>query len=579
MTSRITSIVLAIAGLLAFADQKSQYDAEAPKTIVELQQFRQSASIGITARGKEGTATLVNLNPTIGIWYLLTVAWKDGTPGQAWHLENPAPHQSSVLLDEKYAAGVVIVTKDNHYSCDLFRAGTLEQGKASPLIYYPLCGGRLYLRNGGKGHRTTLEKTTEFLREQVPGGESLIVLFHHLMADRYRETGALQVGKQSAPQPRRGLTPDECPAAAEIGPEYAGRQVVASSLGIELEGGQEKSGMTAGAWYAALSNPGICVSILQPNFIAPAILRSYKTLVNDLDRVEASSLAYLVAFDLDRFDLGYALGTEHPEVGWSARATGPMKNPLLPGPDGIGAIAPLVSTGLVRPDNDRKTVATFTAGFKRTHGAFRSGELALRNHASHYGFIENGVVFSKLQPGLATVFVLDDGSVDMRTWTEADNKLLGRARHARQNGVPLVESGAPGGLVARWGAGNWSGSENEKLRTIRAGLAIGKIHGKRFLIYAVFSDATPSAMARVFQAYQVNYAMLLDMNALEHTYLAVYRRSGSDLAVDHVLRGMNQQDKSASGENVPRFLGYPDNRDFFYVMRRGTEEVAGGVKP
>ena len=27
-------------------------------------------------------------------------------------------------------------------------------------------------------------------------------------------------------------------------------------------------------------------------------------------------------------------------------------------------------------------------------------------------------------------------------------------------------------------------------------------------------------------------------------------------------------DKSASGELVPRFLGFPDNRDFFYVMRR-----------
>jgi len=26
-------------------------------------------------------------------------------------------------------------------------------------------------------------------------------------------------------------------------------------------------------------------------------------------------------------------------------------------------------------------------------------------------------------------------------------------------------------------------------------------------------------MARVFQAYQCGYAMLLDMNALEHTYL------------------------------------------------------------
>jgi hypothetical protein len=167
----------------------------------------------------------------------------------------------------------------------------------------------------------------------------------------------------------------------------------------------------------------------------------------------------------------------------------------------------------------------------------------------------------------------------MKTWMEADNQLLARIRHARQNGVPLVEfddatqSPVPGGLVSHWGAGNWSGSEDQRLRTIRAGAALQMSHGKRFLIYAVFSDTTPSAMARVFQAYRCHYAMLLDMNALEHTYMAVYRRSGSEMSVDHLLKGMSQLDKSVSGEIVPRFLGYPDNRDFFYVMLRGAKEV------
>jgi len=245
----------------------------------------------------------------------------------------------------------------------------------------------------------------------------------------------------------------------------------------------------------------------------------------------------------------------------------------MPGPDGIGSIAPLVSTGLISPENGRRTVATFTGGFKRSHGAFRSGDLALENHGSHYGFIENGVVFSKLQPGLATIFMPNDGSIEIKTWTEADNSLLAGIRFARQNGVPLIESGVPGRLVARWGPGNWSGSEDEKLRTIRAGAGMQQSGGKRFLIYAVFSDATPSAMARVFQAYQCNYAMLTDMNALEHTYLAVYRRSGSEMSVDHLLTGMSVLDKSVSGEVVPRFLGFPDNRDFFYVMRKTAKEI------
>jgi hypothetical protein len=262
-----------------------------------------------------------------------------------------------------------------------------------------------------------------------------------------------------------------------------------------------------------------------------------------------------------------------------------VKDPKLPGPDGIGNIAPLVSTGLIPPEDGRNTVASFTAGFKRDHGAFRYGELALKNHASHYGFIQEGVVFSKLQPGLATVFVLDEGSVQMKTWQESDNGFLGRIRHARQSGVPLVEydestrSTVPGRLVTQWGPGNWSGSENDKLRTIRGGAAMQTSasaggHSRRFLVYTVFSDATPSAMARVFQAYQFNYGMLMDMNALEHTYLALYRRSGNELTVDHLLSGMSVLDKaSPSGVVVPRFLGYPDNRDFFYVTRRNAKEA------
>jgi hypothetical protein len=196
------------------------------------------------------------------------------------------------------------------------------------------------------------------------------------------------------------------------------------------------------------------------------------------------------------------------------------------------------------------------------------------NHGSHYGFVENGVMFSKLQPQLATVFVLDDGSVHMKTWEAADSALLPRIRHARQNGVPLVEfdersqSTVPGRWVNQWGPGNWSGSEDMKLRTLRAAAALQWNGRKQFLIYAVFSDATPSAMARVFQAYRSRYALHLDMNALEHSYLALYHRTESQLFVEYLIEGMREVDETTSGGTVPRFLGYPDNRDFFFVTRR-----------
>jgi len=557
-------------------NQLKEYEADVPKTILELQQFRQVNSIHIEREGREGTATLVNLNPAINAWYLLELRWNSGAPDVAYHLENADPRARRLLLDEKYPSSLWILDGNHRYSCDLFGTGTanaLEQGQASPLVFYPLCEGRIYLRNAATGHRTTLEAATEFLRERVWGGEKIISLGHILMGDTHRETGKIE----PEVQPARGARPEpgDLPLDALIDAKFADRMLASANLGIDLEG-PARTGLTPGVWYTVSGNPAVYVSILQPNLIDPVILKSHTTTVNNLDGAEASALCYLVAFDLDRFELGYALGTEHPKVGWSDHIPGQMRDPKLPGPDGIGSFSPLIATGLLSPVDAGETVATFTGGFKRTHGAFKYGDLALRNHGSHYGFIENGVVFSKLQPGLATVFVLDDGSLGMKTWTDADNALLGRIRHARQNGVPVIESGDPGSLVNRWGPGNWSGSEEMKLRTMRSGVALQKNHGKRFLIYAVFSDATPSAMARIFQAYRCDYAMLLDMNALEHTYLALYRRSESQMFVDHLLKGMSVLEKDSAGEIVPRFLGYADNRDFFYVMRRPS---ASGTKP
>ena len=558
-------------------NQVKDYAAEIPKTILELQQFRQSHSIQIKSTGgRQGVATLINLNPAINAWFLLRVTWKDSSSDLTVHLENPKPNTRKLLLDEKYSAGLVVADGKDRYFCDLFAGAALDQAKASQQIFESLCEGRVYVRNVATGHRTTLEATTEFLREHVWGGEKIIALGHILMGDLHRETGKFE-GEAPAATGAKAAG-GALPLPALIDAKYADRLLTSGNLGIGLEG-SERTGMTPGAWYATSGNSGVYVSILQPNLIDPVILQSYKTTVNNLDSVEASALSYLIAFDLDQFELGYALGTEHPRVEWSDHMPEQMRNPTLPGPDGIGNIKPLIATGLVSPEDARKTVATFTGGFKRTHGAFKYGELALKNHGSHYGFIENGVVFSKLQPGLATILVLDDGSIEMKTWAAADNTLPARINHARQNGVPLIEFdeasglGVPGQLVGRWGPGNWSGSQDKKLRTMRSGTALQTNHGKHFLIYAVFSDATPSAMARIFQAYRCDYAMLLDMNALEHTYLALYRRSGPQMFVDHLLKGMSEVDKSAAGEVVPRFLGYPDTRDFFYLMRRNPKEV------
>ena len=95
------------------------------------------------------------------------------------------------------------------------------------------------------------------------------------------------------------------------------------------------------------------------------------------------------------------------------------------------------------------------------------------------------------------------------------------------------------------------------------------VEGRQFLIYAYFSTATPSAMARTFQAYQCDYAMLLDMNSQEHTYMALYihgEDGGDEMDVQHLVSGMAGADPDNGA--TARFVGAPDNRDFFYLLRR-----------
>jgi hypothetical protein len=163
--------------------------------------------------------------------------------------------------------------------------------------------------------------------------------------------------------------------------------------------------------------------------------------------------------------------------------------------------------------------------------------------------------------------------VEMRNWRADDAPGVARLRHARQNGVALVEPGpdgqpAAGRWVTQWGAGNWSGSPGEQLRTLRAGACLLEHEGRRFLVYGYFSSATPGTMAQVFLAYGCRHAMHLDMNALEHTYLALYPRSGERLGVEHLVPGMAVLDKTLGAALLPRFLGFADDRDFFYLTRK-----------
>ncbi len=541
------------------AAQRAAYDAVRAKTILDLQPFRTTVTATDEAAGLE--ITLIDLSPKVGAWFLLQTRAGAKQAPVSYHLENPEPGTRQVTLDLNGPALLV-----DGVRCRPWADQTLLKAHQTGLGYAPICDGKLYLRNKISGARTTLEATAEFLRDNVWGGENIV----RFVRDNFFKDSQLETG-DAVGQIATGPAAGPSPMLTNFAPGE--RPVISTLLDMAIEGGDPKR-MAVGAWYPVTGVPGVFASTFQPRYVADAVMQGPGT-ANRLDGVEARATGYMIGFDMGQFDIGYAVGTDHPSLGWSPRPPWNVRPKGLPGPDGVSRPDPLVMLGMVNPEIANKAVATFTAGFKRQHGAFKYGDMAGFNYGHHYGFVEKGVVLSKLWPGLSTLFELTDGSVHMKTWTAADDALLPQIRFARQNGVPILETdpatgmGIPGDRVTKWGPGNWSGSAKAELRTLRAGACMARAQGTRYLIYGYFSTATPSAMARTFQAYGCDYAMLLDMNALEHTYLAVYARQGGQVHVEHLVPGMALiEKKMRDGTILPRFIGFADNRDLFYLTRK-----------
>lgn len=546
------------------------------RTIIDLQRSSRSSTIALPGDdGTPGSATLIDLNPEFGAWYLLKIRFSEAGPEYGFNLESAYPDRIRIGLEAKYPNGVVILEGDKATPCPLF-----DKGHRAPLLdslksqnaFSSLCENKIFTRNKVDGRKTTKEWVSEFLRDNVWGGEEVTTFVkERFFKDKFLIAGDLEKAKTASKTQQNA---DKAPRAARIAP--ASREVLlpSTSLGLSIAGEDGNKKMVPGQWYELKTHDGIYVSSIETSLVDPEILAKHKTLVNRLDNTEDNAVIYLVAFDLSEFRMGFTMGTDHPRIDWSPRVIDEVRDRTSGGPDGIANWAPLITTGMINPVLHDEVVATFTGGFKRDHGAMRWGALAYKNKGTHYGFVENGVIFSRLNPGLATLFMTRSGQVEMRTWEESDGELETKLLFARQNGVPIIEwdnasqSGIPGKLVRQWGPGNWSGSEDSKLRTLRAGTCLLETDTRRFLVYGYFSSATPSAMAQAFHAYGCRYAMHMDMNALEHTYLAIYAREGKQLSVEHLINGMNVLDKQFKNQTVPRFIGFPDNRDFFYLYRK-----------
>ena len=156
--------------------QAQAYSAEVPKGIVDLQQFRRTQSLEVAGPGgRKGVATLVNLNPVVNAWYLLTLRWTDGT-ALSYHLENAVPQTQELVLDPGSPAGPMVLSGAERAGCDLWSSAALDDAARRDMPFVPLCGGTLYLRNPVQGHRTDVEAVADFLRDHVWGGESIVGL-------------------------------------------------------------------------------------------------------------------------------------------------------------------------------------------------------------------------------------------------------------------------------------------------------------------------------------------------------------------------------------------------------------------
>ena len=445
----------------------------------------------------------------------------------------PGPRRPAHL---SLAADGLLITDagaDHHLRPVVGRALRARAARAPPALpYAPLCDGRLLPAQPGRrpshrpgaGHRVPARPRLGRRGDRRLRARPAVPRRLSRARARRRRQPPPARGHRGAPA-RRRLERRLRPIAAVV-PEHLGIEVAGAT------GGQ----LVLGRWYrGARRCPASIVSVIEPQAVSGAILDELSRAREPPGRRRGHRRSTIWSPSIStQFDLGFALGTDHPRVGWSPRPPEAVRDAGLPGPDGIDTIAPLVTNGMVSPalvERHRRDLHRRLQARARRLQVRRSRRhaTAAATTASSRRAWSSASCSRALRPCTCST----TAAVDMKTWS-AGRRPAARARSATRartacrwsSPIPRPARPRPAPWSPSWGPGNWSGSAAGELRALRAGACLQESGGRRFLIYGWFSTATPSAMARVFQAYGCRYAMLLDMNALEHTYLAALRAQG-----------------------------------------------------
>lgn len=515
------------------------------KDVMAFQTFAESTKI----ETPNSQIELYNLNPWINKWFILKT---HNSNTQIFHLENVLAENSLILS----TSGIIIRdTKTNiEKECVLWDAKNdirklnLNTYK-NP--YYPICEGLIYVRLNRSS--TTELSSTEWMTEKlrkISFGEDLINFVKPLIVARQAEAA----GQRDVASSPKDLEVKDLLGASIKVTNNTTPVAVNHHLGISLK--LNEPYLRYGQWYKIGAHEDIYVSLMLPGLVDTDLIKEFPRETTQIQESEKDKLIYLTSYDLSKFGISYVNGTDYPGVGRSPFDKSQKQV--------VENLNPLVMVGSVPPYKLNDTVGVFIGGYKRSHSFFKYG----KHQGKYYGYIENGVVISPLEAGLATFYATKNGEIDIIKWP--DNKteqesLLKEIVSARQNGILIVDSYKPGESLLSWGNGNWSGDVNGNLKTLRSAVCIQKNNGKKHLIFAAFTAATPNTMAHVFRAYKCENAMQLDMNAYMYLHNAIISYDENHNVKAEYLHTEMEYPK---GIKKPRFVMDNNNRDFFYVYKK-----------
>lgn len=569
------SVLCSILSSFAFGEEKSVY------TLSTL-----SGSSGRTL------ITLINLNPSIGKWYLLKldanfkykpknldentiqspidtnllVAPPSAEPDNksekiqesfVFHLEMRDREKKLEITEP--GLNIIDTKRIEHqlYSCDLwsqnFDLRQIDFSKhKNP--YFSLCNGEIYLRlrRPSDTKLSLTEWGTDLLRE-TNFGEGLINSIKPLIVGFSAEDA--KVHESVSMQSPAFISEDSSfSMPMDILKNDLKESIDGSNLGIELKKASDSEFKVA-KWYQSLLYPGVFVSLYTPHLLPKDILESFAARTFSLNEIEKDKLVYAISYPLSQYTVRFISGTEQLPIDEKAI-------------DGLAK--DFVPIGTIPPYDVASSAGVFIGGFKQRHGVILEGPLKGRS----YGFIQSGVELQKMSPGLATLYSKKDGTTDIIAWPEgalAEDFKNQEVISARQNGVLILQDGEPTPFVNQWKHGNWSADANGLRTSLRAGVCVQEKklkeqeQAQRFLIYFAFTFATPSSMAKVMQAYQCKNAMHLDMNAYVYLHHALFKIDDQNqLHVEYLHKEMHYP----KGTKWHRFILDNNLRDFFYLRRR-----------